>query len=335
MKYIQLPGTDMNVSQIQLGSAEFGLTEVGASGRKVSVEDAFRQMDEFLDFGGNFIDTAHAYSDWVPGELSRSEKCIGKWLTARGNRDKVFIATKGGIDFTKGTGYHAPPIDLCKAEIDNDINESLANLNTDYIDFYWLHRDEPSRPVEEIIDTLNDNVKAGKIRYIGCSNWLPDRIKAANEYAEKAVLMPFLGNQFEWSLARMFMPEAPLDDLPFMNEEMYEFHKTSGMTAFAYSSLGNGFFTKYDQGGEEALPEKLKKHFLNDRTRAAYKRLKKLSVETGYNATQIALAFINSQYKFVGIPITFGRTHEQFLDSMAAGDVNLTPEQVDFLLKED
>jgi len=340
MRYLDLPLTDLKISQIVLGSAEYGLENQAPGVKAVSTADAFRQMDEFTDMGGNIIDTAHVYSDWVLNEkgereYGRSEKCIGKWLSARKNRDKVYIATKGGIDFTNHQGLFGPPIDLSKAAIDQDIDESLQNLQTDYIDLYWLHRDEPTRPVGEIIEHLNESVKSGKIRYIGCSNWLPDRIKEANDYAAAHGLMPFVASQFEWSLGRMFCPEHPADDLPFMSEEMYDFHKTSGMTAFAYGSQGNGFFTKLDQLGEENLPEYHKFHYLNNRNRATYQRIKKLSAETGMTVTQIALCFINSQYKFVGAPIIFTRTYEQFRDSLSAANCHLTPEMVDFLLKED
>lgn len=340
MRYLDLPKTDMKIAQIVLGSAEFGLEGQAPGVKAVPTKDAFRLMDEYVDMGGNFIDTAHVYSDWVLNEkgereFGRSEKCIGKWLASRGSRDKVYIATKGGIDFTNHKGLFGPPIDLSGEEIFNDIEESLENLQTDYIDFYWLHRDEPTRPVGEIIEYLNDSVKAGKIRYFGCSNWLPGRIAEANAYAEEHGLTPFLGNQFEWSLGRMFCPEHPADDLPFMNDEMLAFHKSTGMTAFAYGSQGNGFFTKLDQLGEEGLPEYHKFHYLNDRNRAAYQRIKKLSAETGMTVTQIALCYVNSQYEFVGVPIIFSRTYEQFKDSLSAADCHLTPEMLDFLMKED
>ena len=100
MRYIKLPKTDMEISQIVLGSAEYGVTAQYPGMKAVPTEDAFRQMDEFLDMGGNFIDTAHVYSDWIPGEFGRSEKCIGKWLSNRKTLSKVYLATKGGIDFT-------------------------------------------------------------------------------------------------------------------------------------------------------------------------------------------------------------------------------------------
>lgn len=334
MKYVKLPGTELTVSHIALGSAEFGVDATYPGMKAVSTKDAFRQMDEFTDMGGNLVDTAHCYADWIPGEFSRSEKCIGKWLQQRKNRDKIFLATKGGIDFTCPRGPFGPSIDLSYGEISKDIDESLENLKTDYIDFYWLHRDEPSRPAGEIIETLAANVKRGVIRYYGCSNWLPERIKEANDYAEKHGLMPFAGNQFEWSLARMFCPEAPLDDLPYMDDEMYEFHKLTGMTAFAYSSQGNGFFSKLEKLGKDNISDNLKQHFLNKRNLAAFERIKLLSEKTGYTVTQIALSFINSQYDFTGIPIIFSRTHEQFADSLSARDITLTPGMVDFLLNE-
>lgn len=339
MRYLTLPETDMKIAQIVLGSAEFGLEGQPAGVKAVPTQDAFRQMDEYTDMGGNFIDTAHVYSDWILNEngereYSRSEKCIGKWLHSRKSRDKVFLATKGGIDFTNHTGLFGPPIDLSNRELTQDIEESLQNLQTDHIDLYWLHRDEPDRPAGEIIESLNENIKKGNIRYIGCSNWLPDRIREANLYAKEHGLAPFIGNQFEWSLGRMFCPEAPLDNLPYMDEEMYAFHKETGMTAFAYSSQGNGFYTKLDQLGEAGLSDRLKTHYLNDRNRAAFARIKKLSAETGMTVTQIALAFINSQYQFVGVPIIFTRTYEQFRDSLSAADCHLTPDMVDYLLKE-
>ena len=340
MRYIRLPQTELTVSQIQLGSAEFGVTAKYPGMKAVSTEDAHRMMDEFIDMGGNFIDTAHVYSDWILNddgsrEFGRSEKCIGKWLASRKNRDKVMIATKGGIDFTHHTGLFGPPISLSKAELDNDIQESLQNLQTDYIDLYWLHRDEPDRPAGEIIETLNENVKKGHIRYIGCSNWTPARIAEANAYAAQHGLMPFIGNQFEWSLARMFCPEAPLDTLPYMDEEMHQFHLSTGMTAFAYSSQAHGFYTKFAQVGEEGMNDDMKQHYLNDRNRAAFRRIQKLCAETGFTPTQVALAFINSQYRFTGIPIIFSRKHEQFLDSMSAADTHLTPDMIDFLLCEE
>lgn len=199
MREITLPGTDLRVSQICLGSAEFGL--------KLDRDGAFSLMDTLVSRGGNFIDTAHCYSDWVPGEVGRSEKIIGDWIKKRKNRSSVVLATKGGIDFTlPGT-----PISLSEAELDKDIEESLANLQTDYIDLYWLHRDERGRPVDEIINTLNKHVWSGRIRYIGCSNWNTDRIHDANAYAFANGLQPFIASQIEWSLARMFLPERPID----------------------------------------------------------------------------------------------------------------------------
>ena len=112
MRMITLPQTDLTVSQICLGTAEFGV--------KTDEAGAFGLMDAFSASGGNFVDTAHCYADWVPGELSRSEKLIGRWLAKRGNRDSVVLATKGGVNFpSRGQGT-----DLSEQALDKDLDET-------------------------------------------------------------------------------------------------------------------------------------------------------------------------------------------------------------------
>lgn len=323
MREITLPGTDLRVSQICLGSAEFGL--------KLDRDGAFSLMDTLVSRGGNFIDTAHCYSDWVPGEVGRSEKIIGDWIKKRKNRSSVVLATKGGIDFTlPGT-----PISLSEAELDKDIEESLANLQTDYIDLYWLHRDERGRPVDEIINTLNKHVWSGRIRYIGCSNWNTDRIHDANAYAFANGLQPFIASQIEWSLARMFLPERPIDtSMPFMDPQTYEFHKDTHFPALAFTAQARGFFSILDKFGEEALSEFLRFHYLNDRNRKTYQRLKELASKTGDSVTSLCLSFISSQPEFTGVPIIYAGKMVHLLDSLAGANTVLTPEQITYLLTE-
>ncbi len=323
MRIMTLPATDLKISQICLGSGEFGL--------RPDRDGAFRLMDTFASWGGNFIDTAHCYSDWVPGEISRSEKIIGHWMKERKNRSLVVLATKGGIDFTLPDS----PISLSKEDLDKDIEESLANLQTDYIDLYWLHRDERSRPVDEIINTLNVQVRSGRIRYIGCSNWKTDRIVAANAYAHAHGLQPFIASQIEWSLARMFMPERPIDtSLPFMDPQTYKFHTDTHFPVLAFTSQARGFFQILDKFGEEALSEDLRFHYLNDRNRKAYQRLKELSSRTGDSIAALCLSFISSQPEFMGVPIIYTGKMDHLLDSLAGKDTVLTPEQITYLLTE-
>ena len=188
MKYRLIPNTQLEPSVIC-----FGTVPIGSA---LNEQDSFRLMDAYLDYGGNFIDTANVYGDWIPGEKSISEKTIGKWMKQTGVRDRVILGTKGA--HPKLTSMHIPR--LSPEHIIHDIDQSLGHLQTDYIDLYWLHRDDPTHPVEAIMDVLNRQIELGKIRSIGCSNWSVKRIAEAQEYARSNGLAGFVANQMMWSL---------------------------------------------------------------------------------------------------------------------------------------
>ena len=174
MRTVQISGADLAPSSLCLGTVEFGST--------IDRDAAFALLDAYVAAGGNFVDTAKVYGDWTPGPPSPSEKIIGEWLKARKNRSRVILATKGGH-------YHldAPQIKRLKpADIVSDLDASLQHLQTDVVDLYWLHRDDPARPVAEMVETLEAQVKAGKIRYYGASNWRVDRLSEAQEVAREA-----------------------------------------------------------------------------------------------------------------------------------------------------
>lgn len=321
MRMLTLPQTDLRVSQICLGTAELGL--------KVDEEQSFRLLDACVSAGGNFLDTAHCYSDWAPGESSRSEKLMGRWMKSRGNRGRLVLATKGGIDFRAPGGAR---ISLSAEALDREIKQSLAFLQTDRIDLYWLHRDEPSRSVGEILLALHRHMAAGRIGHIGCSNWRPSRIAEANAWAAANGLRPFVANQVEWSLARTLKPETPLDgSLPFMDAEAMDFHRRSGMTALAFSAQARGFYSLLDRLGEAGLPEHLRRHYLNDANLAACRRLKELSASTGATVAALSLAYISWQPQFTGVPIIFTSRLEHLAESLGAADLRLTPQQLAFL----
>ena len=163
MKYVTIPNSDLRVSQICLGSAD--------AGASVTPKDAFSLFDAFVAEGGNFLDTAHVYSNWIPNTKSTSEKLIGQWLRKSGMRNDIVIATKGAHPELTSMNVSR----LSADDIALDVSESLEYLQTDMIDLYWLHRDDVHIPVDEIIDALNEQVKAGHIRYFGCSNWTISR----------------------------------------------------------------------------------------------------------------------------------------------------------------
>ena len=172
MDWRELGTTGINIAPIMFGGNVFGWT--------VDQEKAFELLDAFIDAGFNSIDTANCYSIWVDGNVGgESETIIGAWMKARGNREDIIVATKVGHDMGKrGRG-------LSKAHIVSEIEASLRRLQTDYIDLYQAHRDDPKTPLEDVLETFDELIKAGKVRAIGASNYSAARLGEALDIAEK------------------------------------------------------------------------------------------------------------------------------------------------------
>lgn len=157
-----------------------------------------RLLDAFVEAGGNFFDSAHCYSFWLPGGNAQSEIGIGDYVRRRGLKDAV-TATKGG--HPGAPGYRKVEKHLSPERVRADIDDSLGRLQCDTIALYYLHRDDPQIPVNEIIGALNEEVRCGRIKYIGASNWTVARVDEANTYARENGLAPFVISQPRWSLA--------------------------------------------------------------------------------------------------------------------------------------
>ena len=155
-------------------------------------------MDHYIEAGGNVIDTAESYARWLPGGEYQSEKVIGEWLRERRTRDQIVLSTKGA--HPKLESMDVPR--LSKAEIQADLDSSLQRLGVEHIDLYWLHRDSPGYPVEEILESLDTFRKAGKIKYAGFSNWTQSRAEEARLAAERLGVQGFVASQNMWSLAK-------------------------------------------------------------------------------------------------------------------------------------
>lgn len=308
-----IPNTELAVAAICLGSTSLGSA--------IDPTTSFRLLDLYADAGGNFIDTASVYANWLPVEKHASEKTIGRWLKRTGRRDRVVLATKGA--HPELATMHIPR--MSRTEIEADLHASLRNLQTDVIDLYWLHRDDPARPVEEILASMHAQVRAGKIRYFGCSNWRAPRIAAAQRAAGVMGIQGFVANQMMWSLA-VIDPAGIRDQTTVaMDDALFAYHIQSGMAAVAYSSQAGGLFQKLADGNESggsAYPP------APNRERLA--RIRKLSAATGLSISRIVLGFLLSQ-PFVTVPIVGCRTEAQLRDSLTAADVRLTPAQTAFL----
>lgn len=318
MKTVSLPKTDLAPSVLCLGGV--------ALGSRLDEQASFALLDAFVDFGGNFIDTAKVYADWLPGERSVSEKTIGRWLRRRGYRSRLIVSTKGA--HPELASMHKPRLD--RKEIDRDLTQSLRNLQVECIDLYWLHRDDPARPVAPIIDALQEQVAAGKIRYYGCSNWRAERIAAAQLYAQRRGWTGFVANQPMWSLAFVASQSLPDPTMTPMDADLLDLHCASSLPAIPYSSQANGFFARV---AEHALAT------MNPAQRTLYEtpenlrraaRVQQLAAETGLTITAVVLGYLRSQ-PFLTIPIVGCHTPEQLADSCRAAVTELTAKQIAFL----
>lgn len=316
MQYRKIKDTDLTLSAVCLGGGNFGTAQDESAD--------FALLDAFVRGGGNFIDTANVYCRWIPGKGNCSEQLLGKWLKARGAYKDVVIATKGAhyrIDDENKTSR------VNRKEIREDLEDSLRALGLDTIDFYWLHRDDPSLPVEEIVEMMEEFVREGRIRYYGFSNYKAARAARAKAYAaEKGWTGPAaVSNQ--WSMASV-NPGRNLNQDPTLvlfDEEEYRWHTESGVPSIPFSSSALGFFEKLDRaGGDPALlAPAMHAAFWNEENLQKYETLCRLRKETGYSLQTLSLAWLIAQ-PFTVIPVCGARDCGQLGSALQAGDTSLT-----------
>ncbi len=305
-KQIFIPNTDLGpLFPFGLGTTAAGLKWVGTEADAV--------FDTFLDLGGNVIDTARVYSDWAPGVIGRSELTIGQWLKKSGKRHQVVLMTKGG----HASLLEMPPdmhkVRLSREEMTKDLELSLQALGTDCIDIYMYHRDDESRSVEELVETMEDFVRQGKIRYYGCSNWKLSRIKEAAAYCESKGYRGFVVNEVLFNIGTAYMDPPADDTLVWMDTAMTAWHKENPQVLpLAYFGNCGGFFQRYLEG--KPLDE-ANKAYLTEGNKAVARRITELAKK--YNATilQIVLGFF-TQLDFNCIPLFGPRNGENLREAM-------------------
>ena len=305
-----------SVSVIGLGSTDFG--------GRCEESRAREFLDAYVSLGGNFIDTARVYGDFVTPKNGESEKVIGRWMADRHCRSQIFLSTKGAH----------PPLGnmqksrLSRQEIRADLTESLTDLQTDHIDIYWLHRDDPARPVGDILETLPGLIEEGRVKMAGVSNWRPARIREANRYARAHGLTPFAANQPQFSLARPIRFGDPT--LVSMDRETWDMHREENLICCCFSSQAQGFFTKLEAMGPDGLPQKLQDDYLCPENLEIFSRIRKVAQDTGLSIGAVALAYLTCQ-PFPTFALAGASRLEHVLALAEAGDAVLTPEQRDFL----
>ncbi len=307
----KIKGTHIVASPLVLGTDYYGKT--------ISEDTAYELMETFCENGGNIIDTAHVYSDYLPGEKHMSEKVIGRWLLKSGKQKDLgkdlFIATKGG--FPVVGDMHASRISY--KEIKSDLEESLECLQLDSVDLYWLHRDNTNIPAKEIVAWMDEFVKSGKIKSYGFSNWSASRMKEALEASHKNSYIAPAASQIRWSLASTEKEKREDDTLVEMDPEEYTFYDENDLSVFAFSSQAKGFFAKIKKDGQDYLkPEgKAGSRYFNQKNITIYERLLTLCSKYGVSKMQASLAWL-TYAKFPVFPIIGCKSSEQLKDSMKA-----------------
>ena len=314
MEYRKLGRTGLKVSELCLGTMQFGWSADEAT--------SFAVMDAFVGAGGNFIDTADVYSRWAEGNPGGvSEQIIGRWMKARGNRGAIVLATKA-----RGRMWDGPNGEgLSRLHLIRACEDSLRRLDTDTIDLYQAHFFDAETPIDETLRALDDVVRAGKVRYVGCSNYPAWRLAKALWASDRLSLARYDSLQPHYNLANRAEFERELK--PLCEEE--------GVGVIPYSPLAGGFLTGKYRRERVSLPastraEGIEKRYLNDRGFAILDKLDEVARTRSLTVGQTALAWLLTQ-PVITAPIVGANSVEQLAESLGAAGVRLSAEEMDTL----
>lgn len=315
MNYIDLKaydGSDMHISRIGMGST--------MSMERLTTKEKHELYDYYLDQGGNLLDTARAYSG------GHAEEMVAEYLKASGKRNQIILCTKGGHPTDE-----APDVSrVSREDILSDLETSLSTLGVDYVDMYWIHKDDESHPIEDIVDTINIIIKQGKARRIGASNFTMERMKAANAYAEKTGQHGFSASQIQWSLAatedKYFAQFGSL----VMTPERYDYYLENHIPVFAFSSQAQGFFARVDAQGLDAMPDQLKEQYGSEANMKRLALLQDYVKKHNCSISAPSLAYLINN-KLDCVALIGAESVDMLKLSLEACDLTMTPEEADAL----
>lgn len=310
MEYRSLGRTGVRVSELCLGAMTFG--------RETEEDVSYQILDKFVDSGGNFIDTADVYSQGI------SETILGRWLKNQ-NRDSLVIATK--VRFPMGEGPN--DYGLGRKHILSGVEASLKRLGTDYIDLYQVHRWDPDTPLDETLSTLNELVKSGKVRYIGCSNFQGWHLQKAIDISKQNGWEPFTCLQPLYNL---------LDRV--IEWELIPICQNEGLGIIPWSPLRGGWLSGKYKRGMQGPQEGSRVHtagklgwsetweiYANERTWSVIDQIFVVANETGKEPAQVALRWL-LQSPGVTAPIIGVRTMSHLESNLGSTGWELTPDQM-------
>ena len=310
---VTLAKTDLAVSRLCYGTNMLG-TAIDQAGANAI-------LDRFADLGGNFIDTARSYGDWIPdAPKGASERAVGAWLKGR-NRQDFVVATKGGF-FDMRVGDYRNRI--TPDDINADLDESLSHLGVDSIDLYWLHMDNAEAPVGPIVDTLIAAKAAGKIRWFGASNWTAARVLEANEYARSKGSEGFVAVEPFWGLAKPNEGAAMQQGYQLYFEDHGGALEGGDLTIVPYCAQSRGYFSMLEKG---EVPEHLQGFYDNPANQGRFEAAKRMAERHGVSVSDIVLAYLVNQPQQT-IPIFGASSPDRVTQSVKAAEVKLSVEEL-------
>ena len=302
MEKRQLGQSSLHVYPITFGGNVFGWT--------ADEKTSFSLLDGFVGAGFNFIDTADVYSRWHPGNTGgESEVIIGNWLKARGGREKIVLASKLGIEMAPGKKG------LSRKYMMQAVEDSLRRLQTDYIDLYQSHRDDPETPIEETLSAYADLIKQGKVREIGASNFSAERMAESLKISTEKGLPRYQSLQPQYSLVERTEFEGPLEELCLREK----------IGVIGYYSLASGFLTgKYRSKAdmEGRLRGARVEKYLNDYGFGVVAALDDVAKRYNVKPGQVAIAWLIARPS-VTAPIASATNLDQLKELMGAAEVTL------------
>jgi aryl-alcohol dehydrogenase-like predicted oxidoreductase len=316
MEHRQLGRTGLQVSRLSFGAMTLGDSQGFMKGVTSTEDEGRRVLDRALDAGIDTVDTANIYSE------GRSEELLGRWL--QGKRERVVLATKCRFA-TSGNPALADPHaqGLSRKAILRACEESLARLRTDYIDLYQVHMQDRAVPIDETLSALDDLVRQGKVRYVGCSNYTAYRLVESLWAADRRGLEPYASVQLQWSLA---MRDAEREVIPAIRH--------FGLGMMVWSPLARGFLSgKYQRG--QGAPEGTRfatwqdsfRQFDTDRGWAILDAVRAVAARRGTTPAAVSLAWLLARPECTTI-VLGARTVAQLEENLGCVDVRLEPEEL-------
>jgi aryl-alcohol dehydrogenase-like predicted oxidoreductase len=304
MRYITINGIEQPCAQLILGSMML---------HDEKMDFSASLLDAYTALGGNMIDTAHVYG-------ANSAQAIGRWMKERKNRSDIILIGKGAHPDKEGPRVN-------KEAIEQDLLESLERMQTDYVDIFMLHRDDPDKEVAYILESLQEQLESKRCRALGVSNWTIERIQEANDYAARNGLISFACSSPNLSLAK---PNEPrwAGCISVDNNDA-EWHKQSQLPLLSWSSQAGGFFTGRFSPDQREDKEAVRVYY----SEVNWERLRRadaLAKQKGVSANHIALAYVLLQ-PFPSSAIIGPNLVEELHSSAEALNVRITQDEINWL----